>query len=99
MLKNVYVRGVGGQKWAKFCLRSFWTTPEENLIPLQVPIVILTKFCKLYSFVTIYIPFFLYPIQVVWSSETSITMKGCEHDFAVFSSTVNNGVYFIRNDL
>ena len=28
MLKNVYVRGVGGQKWAKFCLRSFWTTPK-----------------------------------------------------------------------
>ena len=31
MLKNVYVRGVGGQIWAKFCLRSFWTTPKVEL--------------------------------------------------------------------
>ena len=28
MLKIVYSRGVGGQKWAKFCLRNFWTTPN-----------------------------------------------------------------------
>ena len=32
MLKNVYVRGVGGQKWAKFCLRSFWMTPNKGFV-------------------------------------------------------------------
>ena len=36
MLKNVYSRGVGGQKRAKFSLRSFWTTPyKQNFLAVS----------------------------------------------------------------
>ena len=37
MLKNVYRRGVGGQKRAKFGLRSFWTPQNyENLRKIKI---------------------------------------------------------------
>ena len=49
MLKNVYSRGVGGQKRAKFGLRSFWTPPirkNDNFMLENYPATLSPQRCK-----------------------------------------------------